>query len=166
MQTLDLLEELLTQYEGTIILVTHDRDFINNVATSTFVYEGNGYWHEYVGGYDDWMQQSGSRDEHFATDAAPRKRVEREDDDVVAEPKKRTLKYSEKFELEKMPAKIEEAEVRLKTLHDRMADPSFYTEDAETIKKVSTETDALGKDVQRMYERWEELEWIRMQSEA
>jgi len=166
MQTLDLLEDLLLQYDGTVILVTHDRDFINNVATSSFVYEGNGYWHEYIGGYDDWRQQSGARDEHFATDTAPKKRKDQErDKDADAAPKKRVLKYTEKHELEKLPVRIEEAEARLKDLHDQMADPAFYQKNHDQVKKISVETDSLGVEVKKMYDRWEELEWVRLQSE-
>jgi ATP-binding cassette subfamily F protein uup len=153
-ETLELLEELLLTYQGTLLLVSHDRTILNNVVTNTLVLEGDGSVREYVGGYDDWLRQ--------------RKTPEPEPIQKAAEPKKskqrigsvRRLTYNEKRELETLPERIETLEAEQHALYDSMADPAFYQSGGEDVVKVTTRLEALKQKLEATYKRWEELETI------
>src|SRR5690606_11466345 len=123
-ETLDLLEELLIDYGGTLLIVSHDRTFINNVVTSTLVFEGDGRIGEYIGGYDDWLRQR--------TEAAPVAKTPAKSSSPAPKPtsasKKRKLSYNEQRELEALPQRIEELEAELKHLHQLLADDKLYRE--------------------------------------
>jgi ATP-binding cassette subfamily F protein uup len=159
-ETLDLLEELLLDYSGTLLLVSHDRTFLDNVVTSTLVIEPGGTVSEYVGGYEDWLaqrpkaaaQESGSRDE-----AQPKERPRREGP--------RKLGYREQRELEELPGKIaaEEAaiaalEAERDALHERLADPAFYKADAARVVESNERLAAIDSEIEAAYARWEALE--------
>jgi len=157
-ETLELLESILVEYEGTVILVSHDRAFINEVVTSTLVFENDSQVNEYVGGYDDWLRQrriSGTskteqnKQKSFKTPAAA----------VVNETKKsRKLSYKEQSELEKLPAKIEAWEEEQETLHAQMASSDFYQQDNDVITKAQQNLAEIEADLAKAYARWEELE--------
>jgi ATP-binding cassette subfamily F protein uup len=162
-ETLDLLEELLMDYPGTLLLVSHDRDFLNNVVTSSIAFEGNGRVAEYVGGYDDWLRQRPS------TEPAPAKackaRPEPESEPKKGAPAKRKLSYKEKFELEKkreelkgMPARIEGLEKELSALQERMSSADYYKNSGEVMADDQKRLEALESDLEIAYESWEELE--------
>jgi ATP-binding cassette subfamily F protein uup len=159
-ETLELLEELLAEYPGTLLLVSHDREFLNNVVTSTLVLEGEGRVKEYAGGYDDWLRQ---RPPELAPEKAePAKERAR----PAAPPKERPrrLTYTEQRELESLPDRIEVLEAELSELHQAMADPAFYRQDSTEIVKTTTRAQSLERELAEAYRRWDVLETLRAQS--
>ena len=153
-ETLELLEELIQQYPGTVLMVSHDREFLNEVVTSTFVFEGNGRVKEYVGGYDDYVRQ---KSEQLAIEEPAKKVI------VKAGKQKQTkakLSYNEKRELESIPVKIELLEEKLANLHKRMAEPDFYKQDGSLISAATEKIEILQTELDQLYSRWEELEAI------
>jgi ATP-binding cassette subfamily F protein uup len=152
--TLELLESLLIDYAGTILLVSHDREFINNVVTSTLVFEGQGRVAEYVGGYDDWLRQ---RQTEKVVDEKPRvTNTATRPAAVTGKPRK--LGYKEQRELEQLPARIEELETEQAALHEKMASPDFYQQAAEQIALTSERLSQLDAELTEAYARWEKLE--------
>jgi ABC transport system ATP-binding/permease protein len=159
-ETLELLEELLGEYPGTLLLVSHDRDFLDNVVTSTLVMEGEGRVGEYVGGYTDWIRQRpGVRDE-------PRSRTMPSSGGASVAPAaappapaaKRKLSYKESRELEQLPTRIEELETRVAALTDALADPAFYQRDAAAITAHNAELAQVQAQLDAAYARWAELD--------
>lgn len=155
-ETLDLLEDQLMDYGGTLLVVSHDRDFLNHVVTSTLVFEGQGAVKEYAGGYDDWLVQRGS--------AAPEPascEPERSNPAARPEPRPerpRRLTYKEQKELQALPQRIEELETRQQTIHERLADPALYQQPGSAIAGVKAELETVDRDLAAAYARWEELE--------
>ena len=158
-ETLELLEERLAQFEGTALVVSHDREFLNNVVTSTIVFESGGV-KEYVGGYDDWLRQRtvAPPDASTATPARPAN-ADQQPKPAAAEQKRR-LTYKEKEELKTLPAKIEEIEVQLQQLHNDMAQPTFYQQPGERIAQEQARLKSLEAELAVVYERWEALEQL------
>lgn len=153
LETLELLEELLLDYQGTLLLVSHDRTFLNNVVTSTFVFEGKGRVNEYIGGYDDWQRQSeGSRNnvmERIPPKTAPvRRQCERP----------RKLTFKEQRELEALPQRIESLEAEQQQLYQTMSDPLFFQKGKEEIAKINGRASSLESELAEAYQRWETLE--------
>ncbi len=160
-ETLDLLEDLLLAYSGTLILVSHDREFLDNVVTSTIGFEGNGVLKEYVGGYLDWVRQGGVWYKTLATpEAAPAAAAgdaqETKDESRRLPVKK--LSYKLQVELDGLPAKIERLEREVAELQGEMAKSGFYQQNAAEIGRVTAALEAKNLDLQRCYDRWEELE--------
>lgn len=153
-ETLELLEEMLLQYAGTLLLVSHDREFLNNVVTSTLVLEGEGRVKEYVGGYDDWLRQRAPAIADVPKKKAPAKakppRPKRE--------RPRRLRYEEQRELEALPQRIEALETELRQLHQAMADPLFYQQDRDEIVNAKARMESLERELGEAYGRWEDLE--------
>ncbi len=153
-ETLELLEELLVQFEGTVLLVSHDREFLNHVVTSTIVYE-NGNIKEYFGGYDDWQRQrvvdAAAKAEKQSTSSSSG--TSKKDDT-----KKRRLSYKEQQELAKIPALIEKIEGDIARLHDEMASPNFYQKAGDFIAKRKDELSTLEQKLASTVVRWELLE--------
>jgi ATP-binding cassette subfamily F protein uup len=148
-ETLELLEDLLAAYSGTLLLVSHDRSFLNNVVTSTLVFEGNGQVNEYLGGYDDWLEQKARLQVEQQAAAKP----------VVAKSQpKRKLSNKEREALKKLPRQIEKLEAEQEALHATMADPAFYQKSAEEIQTATQRAEAIPHELEKSYERWEELE--------
>ena len=154
-ETLELLEGLLVDYQGTVLLVSHDRAFLNDVATSTLVIDPDGRVKEYDGGYDDYLRQRA---------AAP---VETKGDVPAAEPaaakapeKSRKLSHKERRELETLPARIEELEATIATLHTAMSDPAFYRQEGGRIAETKAKLDAAEAELSTSYTRWESLEAV------
>ncbi len=157
-ETLDLLEDMLFHFKGTVLLVSHDRAFLNNVVTSTIVFEGDGKLIEYAGGYDDWLIQRKKREEDMPaakTEKAAEKPAPSAKPKASRPPK---LGYKEKHELEALPAKIEEMEAEHDALYARMADPEFYKTDKDEIARVKSRIEELEKVIEYAYDRWEALE--------
>jgi ATP-binding cassette subfamily F protein uup len=156
-ETLELLEERLVEFAGTLLLVSHDRAFLNNVVTSTIVFEAGGV-REYVGGYDDWLCQ---RPEPAAPDRevkpAPARQMPRSSSDRPQIGKRR-LAYHEKRELESLPARIETLEAKVSELHEAMAQPEFYRQPSSEIARKQAELKELDQQLAAAYRRWEELE--------
>ncbi len=153
-ETLELLEELLVEYTGTLILVSHDRSFLNNVVTSTLVFEGNGDINEYPGGYDDWLQQK-------ANGVGPVQPEDRPGKKSAAAEKPSTagkLSFKEMRELESFAGKIEEMEYEQTKLCALLADPEFYKKDPDEIAGAKSRSEGLAFAIVDLYRRWEELE--------
>jgi ATP-binding cassette subfamily F protein uup len=153
LETLELLEERLLDYPGTLLLVSHDRSFLDNVITSTLVLEGAGRVGAYVGGYADWLRQ---RADPGAPDEAPAKARAAPPAPRTSAPRK--LGYREQRELDALPARIEALEAVLAELHARMADPAFYRGEGKTIAAARAELAALEADLEGCFARWAELD--------
>ena len=155
-ETLELLEALLIDWPGTLLLVSHDRAFIDHVVTSTLVFEGGGRVQEYVGGYADWLHQR----RHAETGTPrrsgpqpPRARPAR-----APEPGSRKPSHREQQELGQLPGRIDEMEREQQALNDAVAAPEFYKETAETIRKTLARLDELQQALLDAYARWDELD--------
>jgi ABC transport system ATP-binding/permease protein len=155
METLDLLEERLSEYQGTLLLVSHDRAFLNNLVTSTLAFEGDGKVREYVGGYDDWLRQRPAATSETPADTRRTSAKPTTPTPVRNAPKR---SYKEQRELEQLPVRIETLEQSMNTLQAQLADPAFYRQDAEAIAATRAQLDALGAELQAAYARWEALE--------
>ncbi|MGD0282232.1 MAG: ATP-binding cassette domain-containing protein [Dissulfurispiraceae bacterium] len=153
--TLELLEDMLIAYEGTVFLVSHDREFLNNIVASTIVFEGDGRLSEYVGGYDDWLWQRGPAIPKTgkAKEAAKPERPRPKQD---ASP--RILTFREKKELEALPGLIESLESERARLYEVLADPDFYRQDGSRIPAAKTKIQELEKEITTGYQRWELLD--------
>jgi ATP-binding cassette subfamily F protein uup len=156
-ETLELLEDLLADYQGTLLLVSHDRTFLDNVVTSTLVFEGEGKLGEYAGGYEDWKLQRPAAPlrELPKLSAPPRVAA------AVAEKtnnKHRKLSYKERRELEALPGKIDALEVEQSELHKLMGDGDFYRQPGAKITAAMERLQALNNDLEACYTRWETLE--------
>jgi len=157
--TLELLEELLSEYEGTLLLVSHDRTFLDNVVTSTLVFEGDGTFNEYAGGYEDW-----ERYQRQIPDAPTetKNRVAAQSATTSAETKRsdkpRKLTYKEQRELGALPGKIEALEREQTELHARMGDGNFYRQSGDQITATMERIEAVKIELETAYGRWQELE--------
>jgi ATP-binding cassette subfamily F protein uup len=156
-ETLQVLEARLLEFPGTILLVSHDRRFLNNVVTSTLVFDGDGHIEEYVGGYDDWLRQ---RDAGGSADRPqppqPHATAARASASTAGRP--RRLSYREERERQEWPARIEALEAERAALETRMADPAFYREEATIIQRAVDRMSALAREIDESYRRWENLE--------
>ena len=155
-ETLELLEDLLADYEGTLLLVSHDRTFLDNVVTSTLVFEGRGKVGEYAGGYEDWERQRSS------SLTMPPKRPRTSPRVTFADRERangtRKLSYKEQRELEALPAKIEALEAEQAQLHRMMAGAEFYRQPSDKIAATMERLQALTNELEACYARWESLE--------
>jgi ATP-binding cassette subfamily F protein uup len=158
-ETLDLLECLLVDYPGTVLLVSHDRAFLNNVVTQTLVFEGDGVVQEYAGGYDDWLAQRARAADIVGTSPEASKPAATKTQATKAgSPKPRGLSFKEQRELESLPKQIEAWEAEQQTLNERMADPAFFRQDGAAIADVTRQMEELHTRLAKAYQRWEELE--------
>ena len=156
-ETLELLEELLLKYSGTLFLVSHDRAFLNNIATSTIVLDGAGEITEYPGGYDDWLMQRKPAQSKETVKAASKK--EKVQQYKTAKPKK--LSYKQALELKNLPAKIEKMESEQKQIFNVMAQLDFYQRDKNEIKQLNEKAEQIKEALPELYKRWEGLEAIK-----
>ncbi len=147
-ETLELLEEQLMNFGGTLLLVSHDREFINNVATSSIVFE-NGEVNEYIGGYDDWLRQ------RKTPSSKPTVKASKQEKPKNIE-KKRS--YKDQKELDELPQKMEQLEKEIQLAHDTMAEPDFYQREPEETNTVQARLKQLERELEHAFERWETLE--------
>jgi len=160
-ETLELLEELVMDYKGTVLLVSHDREFVNNVVTSTLVFEGQAQVNEYVGGYDDWLKQAsagsdaGSKAENKKSSES---NLNQNKASQLNKDRPKKLSYKDQRELEALPAQIEIFEEEVESLQNQMANDTFYKQDKEEIQKVQEHLVAVEAKLSHCYTRWEELE--------
>jgi ABC transport system ATP-binding/permease protein len=155
-ETLEVLEDLLLDYEGTLLLVSHDRAFLNNIVTSTLILDGTGNVTEYVGGYDDWHKQIENTSMPDATSKlGPVARTESKAD---SKPAVRKLSYKEKRELEELPGKIELLEAEQHELTKKMEKPEFYQQESAVITQAVSRLQELHEELSALYHRWGELE--------
>ena len=156
-ETLELLEELLAEYPGTLLMVSHDREFIDNVITSCLVMEGHGRVGDYVGGYSDWLRQKArSAGQAAEKRAAPANTSSQQDKPAAQNPKK--LSYKLARELDALPGKVEKLEKRLSELGAEMNDPAFFRRDNQEVTRKTSEAQSLQAELEATYARWEELE--------
>ncbi|MDO8723808.1 MAG: ATP-binding cassette domain-containing protein, partial [Syntrophales bacterium] len=153
METLELLEDRLLAYSGTVLLVSHDRAFLNNVATSTIVFEGEGRLQEYVGGYDDWLRQRQVMLEPVRiTFKGQKEKKERPPQE------KRKLSYKETQALKYLPQNIAALENEQKLLWEIINNPAFYADnDAAKVKATNDRLEVLEKELEDAYQRWNKL---------
>ena len=154
-ETLELLEALLVDFPGTVLLVSHDRAFLNNVVTSTLVFERNGRFREYVGGYDDWMRQRAP--ESGPVRQAAQNATEKPEAARPSRERARKLSYKEERELEGLPQVIETLEAEQTELHQKLAEPNFYRQAGSEISKVTDRLQDLQQQLHDAYARWESL---------
>jgi len=163
-ETLELLEEVLLGFQGTVLMVSHDRAFLDNVVTSTLVFEGNGVVREYVGGYQDWLRQGGSVKLLGVGEAKDGKESKSEATTAAAPrpaepvPAKKKLSYKVQRELEALPGKIDAAEKSIAGLQEEMAQPTFYQQSAERTGETIAKLEAMQRELDELLERWAELE--------
>lgn len=153
-ETLDLLEDMLTEFAGTLLVVSHDRAFLDNVVTSTLVFEGKGRVNEYVGDYTDWLRQRKVPEPAIAP--APKRA---EPAPVAKTEKKKKLSFNETKELAALPDKIDALEQERSALYESLADPTF-TRNASALLEANSRLSVLEKDIGALTERWEALETI------
>ncbi|HSM04888.1 MAG TPA: ATP-binding cassette domain-containing protein [Longimicrobiales bacterium] len=172
-ETLELLEALVVEFPGTVLVVSHDRAFLDNVCTGTLVFEGGGRVREYVGGYTDWRrvverreaETAAAADRGRADDAggsrrAAGRRSAGDDGPEVSsrqEDRPRRLSYHEKRELEALPGRIEAMEAELGGLHERLSDPGFYQEDPDVIRETTARLAEVETEIEDAFARWEAL---------
>ena len=161
LETLELLEEKLVNYDGTLLLVSHDRAFLDNVVTSVYVLNGLGEVDEFVGGYTDWMTHAKQAEQNKP--AASVKKVQeasKQDKPVVATApvKKKKLSYKEQQELEQLPKVIDELEAKQASLNAQISAASFYKQEPLAIAKTLDEMKAIEAKLEQVYDRWNELE--------
>jgi len=153
-ETQELLEELLMEYSGTLILVSHDRSFLNNVVTSTIVLDGTGEVNEYTGGYDDWLAQKAAKGKLAAAKSKGEK-VSQSDEAPI---KTRKLSYKEQQELELLPAQIQQLEAEQEKLYALLADIAFYQKGPKEVADTQARVEAVEEELMTVYQRWEYLE--------
>ena len=153
-ETLELLEELLMDYQGTLLLVSHDRAFLDNVITSSLVFEGRGVIREYVGGYSDWLRQK-------KADRKPVKKAANSNPDPDKSNqtvKLKKLSYKDQRELDNLPQLIESLDAEQAQLQETMNAAGFYQQDPQTVASILARFEVVGKELEECYSRWEELE--------
>jgi ABC transport system ATP-binding/permease protein len=156
LETIELLEHLLVSFQGTILLVSHDRAFLDNVVTSTLVFEGEGRISEYVGGYADWQRQRTAN----MPPKAEKKSYRPGRSSPRVKPRVRKLSYHEVRELERLPEVIEQFEKEQAALFESLADPSFYRSEGDAVAVTRSRLAEVENELAKAYGRWEELDTI------
>ena len=159
-ETLELLEELLLNYQGNVLLVSHDRAFLNNLVTSILVFEGNGRVSEYIGGYDDWLKQR--KKDETKTPANPLKHGSKKPKRKPEAPRK--LTFRENRELEGIPPQIESLELEHGKIFKDLSDPAFYKRESAEIASAKERLESLETELEKAYQRWEALESVKENS--
>ena len=161
-ETLELLEEVVANYAGTVILVSHDRDFVNNSVSSCLYFDGSGYINQIAGGYDDvdyYLAQKEAQRKAVATEVVDKK-AEKKAKPAATENKKRKLSYKESRELESLPELIDELENEIEELQEQVNSPEFFTQDSEITKKILNQLEESESKLEVAYARWQELDEI------
>lgn len=174
-ETLELLEELLLDYKGTVIIVSHDRAFLNNVVTSSIVFDAPGIVNEYVGGYDDWLRQRPdfshltAADKEKSAEKAAATTAEKTDTPAetnagktASQPKPKKLSYKDQREYDALPGLIEELEQALEALSETMNQPDFYQQDEAKVQETLKQLADKEAELESAFERWETLEAMVM----
>lgn len=155
--TLELLEELLMDYQDTLLLVSHDRSFINHIVDSCFVFEGDATVNEYVGGYDDWIRQR-SIEKKFHTQNKEVKNTLKPR--FQSKPQRKKLGFNEQKELKALPRKIEKLEQGIGSIQQKLAQADFYQQSADTISEIQQALSDKEKQLEKLFDRWEQLEGL------
>ncbi|MEZ8115770.1 ABC transporter ATP-binding protein [Vibrio splendidus] len=165
-ETLELLEDLLANYEGTLLLVSHDRQFVDNTVMTSWIFEGNGVVEEFVGGYHDAQKQRAQALEYRQVEkpAKTEKVVEETPKTAPVKAKPKKLSYKLQRELEALPMRLEELETEIETLQEEVNDPSFFSKSVEQTQPVLDKLSAVEQELEVAFERWEELEALQQES--
>jgi len=157
-ETLELLEDLLMQFEGTLILISHDRAFLDNVVTSTLVFEGDCQVNEYVGGYEDWLRQF--KDKMARNKKLPIKEKQNKalDNKAVKKTSIKKISFKEQKELDELPKLIEALDTEMAEITEKMADAKFYQQNKEIIAITTSRVSEIEYELKEAYKRWEQLE--------
>ncbi|PQJ60394.1 ABC transporter ATP-binding protein [Vibrio chagasii] len=165
-ETLELLEDLLANYQGTLLLVSHDRQFVDNTVMTSWIFEGNGVIEEFVGGYHDAQQQRKQALEYRQVEkpSKPTKVVEETPKTAPVKAKPKKLSYKLQRELEALPQRLEELETQIEALQEEVNDPSFFSKSVEQTQPVLDKLTATEQELEVAFERWEELEALQQES--
>ncbi len=156
-ETLELLEELLADFKGTLLLICHDRTFLNNVVTSSLVFSKNNKFEEFVGGYDDWVNEINIKQpEAKQSSKIDKKKIYKQ---AKKAKQKRKLSYKENIELESLPSQIETMEDQLEEIHKKMANPELYR-NKDNVLEAKDQLEYLETKLAKAYKKWEYLESI------
>jgi len=161
-ETLELLEAMLVNYPGTLLIVSHDRAFLNNVVTSTLAPLGDGRWREYVGGYDDWERQRAAELSTAAAAARPAKAATKNEPVKKDSARPRKLSFKERHELEDLPARIESLEAEHEQLVTAMGDPDFYKGEPTATVQAKSRLEKIEQELAAAYARWQTLEELNV----
>jgi ATP-binding cassette subfamily F protein uup len=164
LETLDVLEDMLGDYEGTVILISHDRDFLDRVVTSVIVPEGDGKWIEYAGGYSDMLAQRGVDLKREAKAAAIERKKTASTDTSSSAPKRR-LNFNEKHALETLPKTIAKLQAEIAKQQRHLDDPDLYKKDRKKFDQASDALTKAQKELQEAEDKWLELEVLREEIE-
>ncbi|MGJ3261017.1 MAG: ATP-binding cassette domain-containing protein [Rhodospirillales bacterium] len=165
LETLDLLQEMIADYAGTVLIVSHDRDFLDRVVTSVINFEGDGRWQEYAGGYTDMTRQRGAGMETRARQPLPEKPRKIGKQAKPRENAKRRMSFKDKHALETLPGRIAELEAEAARLQEKLADPSYFKRDAAGFDAESRRLADVGKQLAEAEEEWLRLEMLREEIE-
>jgi ATP-binding cassette subfamily F protein uup len=165
-ETLELLEDLLANYQGTLLLVSHDRQFVDNTVMTSWIFEGNGVIEEFVGGYHDAQQQRSQvlQSRQVEKPSKKAKVVEETPKTAPAKAKPKKLSYKLQRELEALPMRLEELEAQIETLQEEVNEPNFFSNPVEQTQPVLDKLSAAEQELEFAFERWEELEALQQES--
>jgi ATP-binding cassette subfamily F protein uup len=169
LETLDVLEEMLGDYGGTVLLISHDRDFLDRVVNAVIVPEGGGRWVEYAGGYSDMLTQRGAdlaREPIKPAAVKGQKEAKAQQSGDTRPPPKRRLSFHEKHALETLPKEMAALQARVRTLHDLLDDPGLYARDRKTFDATSAALAAAQIELAAAEDRWLQLEELREEIES
>lgn len=165
-ETLELLEDLLANYQGTLLLVSHDREFVDNTVTTSWIFEGNGKIEEFVGGYHDAQQQRSQvlQSRSIENVVKQEKSVEPAPKSEPAKPKSKKLSYKLQRELETLPQKLEELEAEIESMQEQVNDADFFSQSVDVTQPILDKLTAKEQELEIAFERWEELEAMQQDS--
>lgn len=165
-ETLELLEDLLANYQGTLLLVSHDRQFVDNTVTTSWIFEGEGVIEEFVGGYHDAQQQRAQAHSQRTVEKTTKSEKQLEETPKTASVKNKPKKLSYKLqrELEALPAKLEELEAEIESLQEQVNNPEFFSKPVEQTQPILDKLTATEQELEVAFERWEELEAMQQES--
>jgi ABC transport system ATP-binding/permease protein len=164
METLDVLEDMLAEYPGTVLLISHDRDFLDRLVSGVIVPEGNGRWVEYAGGYSDMLAQRGAdltRQSSKETSKEQPSKAVKQSESAKPQPAKRRLMFKDKHALETLPKTIASLQAEMKILQEKLDDPGFYARDRSGFEKVTASLGELQHKIAAAEEQWLQLEILR-----
>jgi ABC transport system ATP-binding/permease protein len=161
LETLDLLQEMLADFAGTVLLVSHDRDFLDRVVTSVIHFEGDGNWIEYAGGYTDMLSQRGSNSEAPANKSGKPAKVGRQDSRSPSSKRPGKLSYKDKHALETLPARMVDLETEIATLQDTLTNPDLFTRDPAAFERTTLRLQVASVELDAAEEKWLQLELLR-----
>ena len=163
LETLDLLQELVSDYNGTVVVVSHDRDFLDRTVTRTIGFEGEAKWQSYAGGYTDMINQRGHGVQQRKK-AEKEARVRTKDSSAEAAPQKSKLSYKHKFRLEQLPGEMAKHEADIKAIESILEDPNLFSSDPDTFNKAISDLDIVKTKLEACEEEWIELEMLKEES--